>query len=97
VLVCVGFAGGLLIARLISGAPGWLALLAWLAAPVVALAALLLASIDVTLEAERASYNFWFGLVLYGFVILVPWVPAGLAGALIGRVWRGRRARRSAQ
>lgn len=84
-ILLLGFAGGYWIARKVSGGTVALVWLAWLASPLLVLAVVLAGETDSTLPADRASYNFAFGFVLYGFLILIPWLPANLVGALLGR------------
>lgn len=85
ILLAAGLLGAFLIARYLSGGLAWAALLAWLILPFVILGAALVGGIDPTIEAERTQYNLSFGFVLFSILLAVPWLPANLIGALLGR------------
>jgi len=90
-LLAGGLLGGFLIGRNATGLRALGAFLLWLSVPFVILAFVLSASIDPTLEPERASYNFAFGFVLMSLLMAILWLPANLVGGIVGRSYRARR------
>ena len=91
-LIPVGFVGGFLFRRRLSGARAVAVWLTWLSLPFVALAGLLVSEIDPSWSQHETSYNLAFGFVFFGIAIAVPWLVANLVGAVLGgrgsRVWR---------
>ncbi len=88
VLIAAGLPGALLIFRMLRGGAALLALLLWLTIPYIALAAMMLAELDMTLPPDRRAYNFQFGFVLFSLLLTIPWLLANVIGGVIGRLLR---------
>lgn len=88
VLIAAGLPGALLIFRMLRGARALVVLLLWLTVPYIALAAMMLAELDMTLPPDRRAYNFQFGFVLFSLLLTIPWLLANVIGGVIGRFLR---------
>ena len=88
VLIAAGLPGALLIFRMLRGGAALIALLLWLTVPYIALAAIMLAELDMTLPSDRRAYNFQFGFVLFSLLLTIPWLLANVIGGVIGRLLR---------
>lgn len=88
VLIAAGLPGALLIFRMLRGGAALIALLLWLTVPYIALAAMMLAELDMTLPPDRRAYNFQFGFVLFSLLLTIPWLLANVIGGVIGRLLR---------
>ena len=85
VIVAAGFGGGFVLARKLAGTAAVVGWIVWLCVPVAFLAVAFGLDTDPTLTAEQASYNYWTALVLTSVGVMLPWLPASLFGAALGR------------